>query len=247
MTAEMDRHEVAETLGVSLHTVRALAADPECPLGGGRKNGRTIYWSKKAVDAARRWNKARAKAEKEALTAVASPKPEEKAPKKAKKPGKSAAKTAAKAVKQANETARKPAGKANKPKKKAVAADNEASVAPVAVAVARRAAPAEAAAKKLRLDPISMWLELCKNAATHFEQSCDPRRALLLMNPFAPFAAYASFAAPFFANAAGHNGLGVWGAAHSVVAKPKNKIAACDASEEARRLFACVSELPRSR
>ncbi len=64
-------------------------------------------------------------------------------------------------------------------------------------------------------DPIGLWLDACRSAAALFQYTTDPRKALLLMNPFAPFAAYAAFAQPDFLNGLAKSagaGLGVWGA-----------------------------------
>lgn len=202
MTAEMDRQQATEALGVSAAAFRELARDPSCPLGEGVKRGRKQYWSRDAVEATRIWEATRRKggASRNARASTEDAAPKRAAP--------------------------------------ATATPSE----PRRDAQPRTSAPI--------VDPIALWLDACRNAAALFQQSVDPRRALLLMNPFAPFAAYASFAQPAFLNALTQpaaGGLGVWGvptaAPRPSPERPSpgaSKTAAERAALEAVKLYRCA-------
>ncbi|MCI4663312.1 MAG: hypothetical protein MRY74_01200 [Neomegalonema sp.] len=274
MTAELDRHEAAEALGVSLAGLRERAGNPSCPLGPGVKRGRRVYWSRDAIEATLKWQAIGASGRKvrtanAATTAVKTVKSAKvsktsKAAKKKSDRDMSAAEAKAPKAKKAKSV------KADAPKpvetaaaatqtldatKKASAKLNGKAAEEKSAAKTEQApkSEADAAAKSApfgpavaALDPISIWLEMCQNAANLFQSSCDPRKSLLLMNPFAPFAAYASFAAPMMRSApTSWSGLGVWGSPNAPVQAPRarNKtvktVDPAKAQEEARKLHAC--------
>lgn len=234
MNAELDRQEAAEALGLSAAAFRARAGDPSCPLGEGVKRGRKLYWSRDAVEATRIWEETRHKPAKDA--------PQQPANRNER------ADRATSAAATVSEPRLATAQEANSGRADTTSTQSQ-SARP-----SEGSQPNRADRLSRAIDPIGMWLDICKQAATFFQTSADPRRALLLMNPFAPFAAYASFAQPDFITGMVKQataGLGVWGApmglggASSAAPSVKRtqetpKAAAERARLEATKLYRCA-------